>query len=222
MIPRLILLALLFAPIMIGCGYTQDVVRPPAPITSFKDPDFAGTAFRQVAVFVDTADLEWRHTLESQMVVAMRNRGMNAIESFRITPPTRSWTEADVRAALARNGVDAYLRFTVASLTVNQKVTPVTSTTTVTHEKKERADRKDVKDSVQQETTMTTMRQAGGDTVTTYHMGYRVTLVETAGSRVAWLATNSIDCDPADRVGSFCDEIAWQMSRDSLLVRTGA
>ncbi len=213
-----LLIAMCVISTLAGCTMYRSSSEPtlPPPITAFKDPEFNTAAYRRLAVLVDTADLEWRHRLETRMVEKMQARKIGSVESFRMLAPTRSWSEDQRRDTLAKNGVDAYLRLVVDGLEVDEQTRPVTTTTTVSREKKPRPGRKD---SLDEETVITS--STGGDVVRTVRARYRVQLVDVKSGHFAWIALSRIEGDPMARISSFCDEIAVQLLRDSLIALPG-
>jgi hypothetical protein len=203
-----------------GCAmYSGGTFRyQPTSITSFRDPEFSGRAFGSLAVLADTADLTWRHNLEQSLVRSLHSRNLNAVESYTVIPPTRSWSPAQQQQALAGKGVDAYLRLVVDTVSVEEKLVPVTTSTTTTRELKKKpplTGYDSVQYDVQNETVTTTSE--GGYTVRTVRMRYRILLVDVATGHTAWIGLNGIDGDANARLASFCEEIAAQLVRDSIV-----
>src|ERR1051325_6729324 len=108
-------LLLITSLMLAGCGMYSggSFLYQPRAITSFTDPEFSGRPFKRLAVLADTSDLGWRHDLEDALVRSLRSRDLGAVESHTVIPPTRGWTEAQRREALAGKGLDAYLRLVV-------------------------------------------------------------------------------------------------------------
>lgn len=221
-IPATLLLAL--APIMLGgCAFLKMPVGSyePAKITSFKDPDFSSASFRRIAVIVDTTELAWRRDLEDAMSRSLRSRHVDGIASYIVIPPTRHWDETQQRQALAGKGLDAYLRLIVDSVTVEEKVVPLTTSTTTTRERKKKPPLTGYDSSDYEVVSETvTTKSEGGETLRTVRMRYRAVLVEVASGRTAWIGLNGMSGDARARIGSFCDEIAAQLVRDSIVWRS--
>jgi hypothetical protein len=217
-------ITLLLASVMLsGCSFMYSrgsAPYVPPSIASFKDPEFTGRAFKHLAVLADTGDLGWRHNLEGAMVRALRSRDLDAVESHTVIPPTRSWTEAQQRQALAGKGVDAYLRLVVDTLWIETREVPVTTSTTTTRELTRKPPMTGY-DSAQYEVAneVVTTKSEGGYTVQTVRMRYRIQLVDVASGRNAWMALDRLDGDPSSRVAGFCEEIAAQLVRDAMVVR---
>jgi hypothetical protein len=208
-----------------GCGLYSggSYLYQPTSITSFKDPEFTGRTFRHLAVLADTSDLRWRHDLEAQMARSLRSRSLDAVESNIVIPPTRTWTEAQQRQALAGKGVDAYLRLVVDTVSIEENLVPVTTSTTTTRELKKKPPMTGY-DSAQYEVvneTVTT-KSDGGYTVRKVTVSYRIALVDVASGHTAWMALNGIAGDPAGRLTEFCEEIAAQLVRDAMVARLEA
>ena len=119
-----------FPLILAGCSY-RDYDRVPV-LTSFKDPAYARTTFRRIAIVADVRDLELRHRFESAMAATFGRWGIAAVESYRIIPPTRSWSPQERRQAMASNGVDGYLVVALDTSDMPETFVPVSATTTTT------------------------------------------------------------------------------------------
>ncbi len=213
---------LLLAVVLAGCGIGTGVVREeklPEPITAFKDPDFATVRFRRVAVLVDTADLQWRATLERAIVAETRGRRMDAIPSTGVLFPTRVLTEAERRDVLAKSGVDAYLRLTVENVVVNERQVPLTSTTTT---KRERNPANGAPDSTGKsaETETVTQTTQGGYTEKTVIVRYGVSLIDVASGRTTWMAVHTLADFTESGAARFGSQLSGQFVRDSVLVRS--
>jgi hypothetical protein len=204
-----IVTALLLCFAAAGCAYRQFDGIP--AITSFKDPAYAGAEFKRIAIIADLSDLEWRKRLESRMTESFKEWGIMAVESNMLIPPTRQWSPEERLNVLAKNGVDGYLSVTVDTTDVTETYIPATYTTTTTREKPDKGK--------SEETAVT--KQQGGYTVTKASTRYRLTLVDRATGRTAWIALNDLGSSPSSRLRPFCEEIAAQLERDGLVHPSG-
>lgn len=198
-----------------GCAMT----RPAGKLTAFKDPAYTSTSYRRILVHVDTVSLQWRHDLETQIVKELRQRDVDAVESYKIEPPTRQWPEDTRAARLAENGFDAYLRLAVDAVEVQERVVPVTTTRTVEREKTEKKKpATDTSASSERETKqeVVTTKTEGGHIERRSRVRYSIKLIDVRSGATAWIALNDINGDPAARMKSFSAEIADQLLHDSV------
>lgn len=198
-----------------GCAMT----RPAGPLTAFKDPAYTSASYRRIVVHVDTTNLQWRYDLETQIVKELRQREVDAVESYKIEPPTRQWPENTRIARLAENGFDGYLRLVVDAVEVQEHVVPITTTTTVEREKQEKkkpaTDTSASSERQRYEEVVTTKTQ-GGQMERRARVRFNIKLLDIGSGATAWIALNDIDGDPSARMKSFSAEIADQLLHDSL------
>lgn len=159
-----------------GCASTR--------VTAFKDPEFAGRSFGKPAVYANTANLEWRQSLEDRLVAEMSKHGVIARATFQLIPPTRDQSPEERAQILLAHGIDALIVIEVGESGVKDQYIPPTGATTTTHG------------------TVTTYGSIGtyrGTSYTRVHGGYNVSkpwaemstyVLEVATGRKAWVANS--------------------------------
>lgn len=95
----LVALSLLLAS---GCATTRVV-------DTWRDPGFHGPPLRKVLVVGMSPDGLVRRSFEDRFVVSLRERGLDAIASYRELPDIDRPTDAQLREAIARTGVEGAL-----------------------------------------------------------------------------------------------------------------
>lgn len=118
---RLLILVLL---VLVGCGARTR-------LTSVRDPDFLEKSFSAPAVFVDTDSLEWREQLEAALVQHLSNKGVVALASNKVLPPTRNYAPEERLKVLRASGIDSLILIS-GETGVERVYIPVTSSTTHT------------------------------------------------------------------------------------------
>jgi len=107
-----------------GCASTN--------MTSFKDPAFQNITLKRILIIANTSDLQWRQKLESRMVEAFKDVGLDAMQSVFLFPPTRNLSNDEKVALLVQNNIDAYLSINVGESGVQDVYVPPTGSTTKT------------------------------------------------------------------------------------------
>ena len=118
------LFAILSFNILVGCASTR--------LTAFTDPAFSGKSFTNPAVYANTADLEWRRSLEESVVAEMRKLGLPAVTTFELIPPTRDLNPEDRVRILLENKIDTLIVIEVRQSGVEEQYIPPTGATTTT------------------------------------------------------------------------------------------
>lgn len=88
-----------------GCARTR--------ITSFVDPDFRDTRYENVLVLAQHRELSQRRSVEEAFVKQLREAGVPARSALEVMPPTRAYTEDELKAMVDREGVDGVLEVTL-------------------------------------------------------------------------------------------------------------
>jgi hypothetical protein len=79
----------------------------------YADRDLPNQTIQHIAVYV-AAPAPLASSMQSSVAEEARKRGVMAEDALSILPPTRNYTDAEVRKALAERGVDGVLLITVA------------------------------------------------------------------------------------------------------------
>src|SRR5450755_4718777 len=82
-------------------------------IQGYADRDLPSQTIQHLAVYV-AAPGPLASSMQSSVAEEARKRGVMAEDALTILPPTRTYTDAEVRKALAERGVDGVLLITVA------------------------------------------------------------------------------------------------------------
>ena len=97
--------AVFVALVLAGCSNTT--------IQGYADRDLPAKPVQHIAVYV-AAPAPLATSMQASIVEQARKRGVLAEDALTILPPTRRYTDAEVRSALAARGVDGVLLITVA------------------------------------------------------------------------------------------------------------
>ena len=92
--------------VMTGCTSTR--------IVSFTDPDAYGKSYGKVVVVADVGDLSDKLTIETKLVETLQEKGINAISSLSLLPPTREFTVMQENEVFAKNRIDGLVVVQIA------------------------------------------------------------------------------------------------------------
>ena len=90
---------LIFAIIVTSCTHTR--------VVSFTDPDAVGKLYNRIAVVANVNDLSDRLAIETKMVKTLDDKGVNAVSSLILFPPTREFTAEQENEVFKNNKVEA-------------------------------------------------------------------------------------------------------------------
>lgn len=90
--------------------------------TSFTDPDFSSKKFNKICVFVDVGDYETKKKLESQVMSELKDYRVNVLIGSELLPPTRTWTDEQIKYNLKKNDVTGYLKVTITEQNVSNNM----------------------------------------------------------------------------------------------------
>jgi len=76
-------------------------------VVSFVDPEANNKLYNKIAVVGNVNDLSDRLAIEEKMVETLRDRGVNAVSSLSLLPPTRSFTIEEEDAIFKKNNIEA-------------------------------------------------------------------------------------------------------------------
>lgn len=74
---------------------------------SFTDPDYVGFKPAKVVLMVVAMDFEIRDTIQTHMIKALSKKKVEVFLYQDLFPPTREWTEEEIKQAYAEQGVSA-------------------------------------------------------------------------------------------------------------------
>lgn len=85
-------------------------VPAPTNVTTWRDPSFAGPAFRKLFVVgLGSQSLVDQRGFENAMVAALQAAGVDAVPGWQFVPTDRVPDQATMQSAVARSGADAAL-----------------------------------------------------------------------------------------------------------------
>jgi hypothetical protein len=189
----------LFLVIVIGgCASTN--------MTSFKDPAFQNVKFKRILVIANTSDLQWRQKLESRMVGAFNDGGIDAMQSIFLFPPTRNLSPEDKVNLLMQNNIDAYLSINVGESGVQNVYVPAIGKTVVEGNQVYEDPNKIV---------------GGNYTLSKPWATFRTTLQDASSGSTAWVANSSTGGNAYASfntvINSYCEKVVEQLRQDGLI-----
>lgn len=105
-------------------------------ITSVTDPQYKSFIIDKVVVVMNTSDLDLKIKIESYLVSELNKKGVIAYTGYDVLPPTRNYSENDLKAAFAKNNIDSILFIAIAEMGYSQQTMttyqPYTSQGTIT------------------------------------------------------------------------------------------
>lgn len=96
--------------------------------TSYSDPDYNGKKFNSICVYADLDDFEMREKLEAKLVKELKDLGVNATKGTEILPPTRVWTEEELKERLISQNIDGFLKVKINKTVIVDKMGRTTNT----------------------------------------------------------------------------------------------
>ena len=150
-----------------GCASTE--------MTSFTDPAFKGLAFHHFLVVARSNNLSTRLWLESHLVQTLTTHRIFANESILLLPPTRKFSDEQMKDSLLRHNFDAYIVIDVGESGVESiYIPPTQATTKTTHNSTD--------------TWTSTTSIVGGGTIEKPWADVRTTMCDASTNEVIWIA----------------------------------
>ena len=108
----LIVSMLIIGIMVVGCSH------PYQNVTTLGSPEYNGTTVSKIAIFVSVKDIALQKITEEWFVSRFSKYNVNAVESYKLFPPLRSYSRQEMMSILKNNKVDSYLvvKFTDASV----------------------------------------------------------------------------------------------------------
>ena len=82
-------------------------------ISSFTNSDIKISAYKKILVSVNSRDIDFRKTLELDLVNAFTSNGKNALSSISIISPLKEHTQNELKKIYSENGIDCVLSVSV-------------------------------------------------------------------------------------------------------------
>ncbi len=108
----LIVPMLIIGLMIVGCSHSYQNV------TTLGSPEYNGKEVSKIAIFVQVKDIALREATETWFVEQYSEHKINAVESYKIISPLKSYSAQEMASILKNNNVDSYLvvNFTDASV----------------------------------------------------------------------------------------------------------
>lgn len=116
--------------ILFGLLLITGCARAFTDITAVRDPAFKDAIYKHIVIVVPFADLDFKATAEKALQNALKNRGIKALISLEVFPPTRNIASDEVGGILRQNGIDGMLVIALSDYWEQQVYIPQTSSTT--------------------------------------------------------------------------------------------
>ena len=177
----------LLAPLVAGCATTQ--------ITSVRDPQFREVNYKRIIVWAPFTDLNKRADAENAFAVELKLRGVDAATAFAVFPPTRTYSNDDINAGLAKDEVNGVLELSMTDFSVETTYVPGKSTTTGSADVSGNSTGTLYGNSYSGYSSGTvnwtqTTRQDPGYYINKPNVAFEVRLIDVATGGTAWLATS--------------------------------
>lgn len=193
--------------LLVGCASTN--------MTSFKDPDYQKANFKRILIVANTNDLQDRQRLESKMVEAFLEVGVYSLESFKLFPPTREFTNEEKVDLLLKNNIDAFVSISVGESGVSEVYVPQTSSTTKT------TGNVNVSGNTANYRQKSTTTYDGGYTLNKPWAEFETKLYDVSNGRMAWIASSFTGGNAyANRntvMNSYCSKTVEQLLEDNII-----
>lgn len=173
--------------------------------TTFTDPAFRGKQFGKICVLADISDLKYKQKLEKEMAKELASKGVKAATGTQLFPPTREWSEEQMKETLVNENIEGYLLIAWKDKQVQEIYKPGQSVS----ETKGEVKKKNGKD-VYTERTVTS--QQDGSVEKEYRSFFEAKLIDVRSNANAWIATSS--SESGEWFGSDFDLIMESYAKD--------
>ena len=75
-------------------------------ISSFKNPDIEISTYKKILVFGNTRDIDFRKTLEADLVNEFTSNGKNAVSRINIVSPLKEYSQSELNQIYSENDID--------------------------------------------------------------------------------------------------------------------
>ncbi len=183
-----------------GCASTN--------MTSFTDPAFKGSTFHHLLVIARSNNLSTRLWLESNLVQEFTENRIPAKEGILLFPPTRTFTDEQMRDSLLLHRFDAYIVIDVGETGVESiYIPPTQAVTQTTHNTTNRW------------TSTTTI--IGGGSIDKPWAKVRTTMIEASTNAVVWIADSFTGGNGlasfSTVIDSYCGKVLEQLNKAGLV-----
>lgn len=151
--------------------------------TSFTDPDFMGKKYSKICVVVEVGDFATKKELEKKICSELKNLRVETVIGSDLFPPTRNWTDEQIKNQLTKMEIDGYLNVQVLNQSIDDRVL---GTTTVTETVGQESNTGNKGRYIQRTIANTT---ANSDR--NYLSSFKTQLIDVTSDRVAYAATSN-------------------------------
>jgi len=194
---------LILALFITNCTHTK--------VVSFTDPDAGSMLYNRIAVVANVNDLSDKLAIETKMVETLLDKGVNAVSSLILFPPTREFTVEQENKVFKNNKVEA-----LAVIEIRDTGFHVSSEPINIHTETQKDDDKEV--------TRTTV--SGGGTERKAFGQLRVSLIDVDSGKTMWIGdadaqsffdTDNPDWDMAYLLKASSKKIAKELIKTGLI-----
>ena len=162
--------------LFVGCAVTK--------ISSFKNPDIDFSSYKKILVCGNCRDIDFRKTLEADLVAAFTEKSILAVASIDIISPVKEYTPEELSNILARNNIDGFL--SVEMLAAAEETTYVPQQT-YTHYRSEYVNGKLI--------TVPYTTTSGGYSLSYPKASFEIILTDISTGQIAFKATANSEGD---------------------------
>ena len=199
-----IIFLLIVGLILFGCAATR--------ITSFVDPDYQSVQFKKILIVGNTNKLDDRLNLEKRLSEVLSDNGIDAIPSYSIFPPTRTFSDSLKAVIMIENQIDGCLMIYFGDKGIQQVQIPVIGTRTKGQMNvignqiysKEKTD------------------YIGGQILDKPYAEFEMKLFDVTSGKMAWIADSYTGGNAYANFNtvynSFCEKTVEKLSKDNLII----
>ncbi len=193
----------------IGCASTK--------IASITDPDYKGAKLKNIVIVANVDDLIMRQSIEQKFTETMINKyDIKASSGYEILPPTRQYTEIELKNILAKNNIDSVLILTV-------KDSGYKTSTYTSYEPYKTQGYVSAIGTNQYQYQSTTYGGPKTYTIDKPYLSIKTEIVDPINGKTIWVATSDSGGNSCVGINfllnDYIDEIAQKISEDGLISR---
>lgn len=98
-------------------------------ISSFKNPEINFAEYKKILVFGNSRDIDFRKTLENDLVLAFAEKQINAVSSIELISPVKEYSSEELKQIFTNNKIDGYLSVAVVTVSEESIYVPQTTST---------------------------------------------------------------------------------------------
>ena len=110
------LFIVLFSFLFVSCAETK--------ISSFKNPDIDFSSYKKILICGNCRDIDFRKTLEADLVAAFNENSILAVASIEIISPVKEYTPEELSDILFLNNIDGFLTVEMLAATEETSYVP--------------------------------------------------------------------------------------------------